>query len=66
MTTIRIVRSASTGKYHRSYDGANITFCNGSGQIRVPRLVAATPRDTERAAAESFCRKCFPAGKPGA
>ena len=65
MATIRIVRSASTGKYHRSYEGANITSCNASGQVRIPRLVTATERELERARADSFCRKCFPNGAPG-
>ena len=63
--TIRTVRAASTGKYHRSYEGANITFCNASGQIRIPRLITATEREIERASADSFCRKCFPNGAPG-
>lgn len=66
MTNIRIVRSASTGKYHSSSAGTNTIHCNYSGQVRVPRLVAATASDIKRASAEAFCRKCFPAGKPRA
>ena len=46
------VRSVSTGKYHRSYEGANLTFCNASGQIRIPRLITATERELERASAD--------------
>ena len=65
MIEIRIVRAVSTGKYHRSYVGANITSCNASGQRRTPRIATATERELERAGAESFCRKCFPNGPPG-
>ncbi|MBK9427226.1 MAG: hypothetical protein IPN63_07530 [Gammaproteobacteria bacterium] len=60
MTIPRIVRAVSTGKLHRSYDGANVTRCNGSGQIRFPRIIDATAREIERASNERFCRKCFP------
>ncbi len=61
----RIVRSATTGKYHRSDEGANITYCNASGQRRIPRLITAAERDIARATPESFCRKCFPNGLEG-
>ena len=63
-TTRRTVRSASTGKYHRSYVGANITYCNASGQRRIPRLSTATESELARASDDSFCKKCFPNGKP--
>jgi hypothetical protein len=65
MIEIRIVRAVSTGKYHRSYVGANITSCNASGQRRIPRIATATERELERAGTEAFCRKCFPNGPPG-
>ena len=64
MITSRTVRSASTGKYHRSYVGANITNCNASGQRRIPRLITATESELERARDDAFCGKCFPNGKP--
>ena len=62
--TRRIVRSATTGKYHYSYVGANVIDCNYSGQVRLPRIITATERELERAIPASFCRKCFPNGKP--
>ena len=65
MSEIRIVRTVSTGKYHRSYVGTNIASCNASGQRHITFIATATERELERAGAESFCRKCFPAGPPG-
>lgn len=58
------VRSASTGKYHLSYSASSITFCNASGQRRRPRITAASAEQIAKADASSFCRKCFPNGKP--
>ena len=58
------VRSVSTGTYHQSYVGANVTNCNASGQRRIPRLITATESELERARDDAFCKKCFPNGKP--
>lgn len=58
-----IARSISTGRYHRTY-GPNITFCNHSGQSRSARNRRATDDEVAKASADSFCRKCFPNGKP--
>jgi len=58
-----IARSISTGRYHLTND-PNITFCNHSGQRRSARNRKATDDEVSKASADSFCRKCFPYGKP--
>lgn len=66
MTIQAIIVRGSTGTYHRSWTGANITACNASGQRRMVRIRPATQAEIERAAPSMFCKKCFPAGKPAA
>ena len=63
MNTSYIARSITTGKYHMTND-PNITFCNYSGQNRSSRNRAATDQEIQKASDHSFCKKCFPNGKP--
>ena len=59
MTTI-IVRHISTGTYHRGFaNSPGVTLCNHSGQRRHMRTRPAKPEEIQRAAASSFCSKCF-------
>jgi hypothetical protein len=58
-----IARSITTGKYHMTND-PNITFCNYSGQSRASRNRPATEAEIAKAHEGSFCKRCFPNGKP--
>ena len=57
-----VLRNLKTGTYHRG--SGNAPGCNHSGSMRIPRCVTANANDAERASESSFCRKCFPQGKP--
>jgi hypothetical protein len=55
-----IVRHISTGTYHRGFaNSPGVTLCNHSGQRRRMATRPAKPEEIQRAAAPSFCRKCF-------
>jgi hypothetical protein len=59
-----IARSQTTGKYHFAMS-ANASECHSGGSSRKsPRLRAATEIEIGKASEESFCKKCFPNGKP--
>lgn len=58
-----IGRSITTGKYHRAFN-ENVTACNYSGQSRSAHNAKATDSEIANASPESFCKKCFPKGKP--
>lgn len=61
--TSYIGRSVTTGKYHMCL-AERVTHCNASGQVRSSRNRQATEAEIAKADASSFCKKCFPLGKP--
>lgn len=61
--TSYIGRSVTTGKYHWCL-AERVTDCNHSGQVRSSRNRPATEEEITKADSSSFCKKCFPRGKP--
>jgi hypothetical protein len=63
MSNQHYIGRTSSGKYHRAYN-ANVVRCNHSGQIRSGYNRPATETEIASADASSFCKRCFPNGKP--
>lgn len=57
-----VIRNLKTGTYHRG--AGNAPNCNHGGSRRIPSCISAKAADAEQASPSSFCRKCFPGGKP--
>lgn len=55
-----IVKSRS-GTYHKGFDHGGAVMCNARSGLKVN---AARESDIARALDSSFCKKCFPNGKP--
>ena len=64
MLQFEIVKSRMTGKYHLAAINSNSLDCNYSGQARRPNVRKAQACEIVKANDESFCKKCFPNGKP--
>ena len=55
-----IVKSRS-GTYHKGFDHGGAVMCNARAGLKVS---AARENDIARANESTFCKKCFPNGKP--